>query len=86
MSGSNSGLLLYRHILKAAKRFPSVKRDIIVQEIRAEFRANMHVRDEQQVQHQRKIAVDGLQTLNEFVGLDQNSSDWSVYLRGATIT
>ena len=32
--------LLYRHILRAARRFPSIKRDAIVQEIKAEFAAN----------------------------------------------
>ena len=32
--------LLYRHILRAAQRFPSIKRDAIVQEIKAEFAAN----------------------------------------------
>ena len=30
--------LLYRHILRRAKQFPSVKRDAIVDEIRATFR------------------------------------------------
>ena len=32
--------LLYRHILRAAKQFPSIKRDSIVQEIKLEFAAN----------------------------------------------
>ena len=31
---------LYRHILKAAKQFPSIKRDVVLQEIKLEFRAN----------------------------------------------
>lgn len=33
-------LLLYRHILKAAKHFPSVKRDRIISQIKEEFRDN----------------------------------------------
>ncbi len=32
--------LLYRHILRAARRFPSVKREGIIQEIKTEFHAN----------------------------------------------
>lgn len=32
--------VLYRHILRAAQKFPSIKRDTIVQEIKAEFAAN----------------------------------------------
>ena len=31
---------LYRHILHAARKFPSIKRDSVVQEIKAEFTAN----------------------------------------------
>ena len=37
-------LRLYRQILQAARRYPSIKREAVVQEIRAEFRAN-RVRD-----------------------------------------
>jgi hypothetical protein len=33
-------LQLYRHILKAAKHFPSVKRNKIIQQIKEEFREN----------------------------------------------
>lgn len=33
-------LQLYRHILKAAKQFPSVKRPKIIQQIKEEFREN----------------------------------------------
>jgi hypothetical protein len=33
-------LTLYRHILKAAKHFPSVKKSSIIREIKHEFRAN----------------------------------------------
>lgn len=40
MSGYISTLHLYRHILKAAKTFPSVKRNNIIEEIKHEFRAN----------------------------------------------
>ena len=31
---------LYRHILHAARKFPSIKRESLVQEIKAEFAAN----------------------------------------------
>lgn len=35
-----SVLHLYRHILKAAKHFPSVKKHSLIREIKAEFRAH----------------------------------------------
>jgi len=31
---------LYRHILKAAKQFPSIKKHSIIQQVRTEFREN----------------------------------------------
>lgn len=41
MSGGASPaqvLLLYRRILKAAERFPSIKRNAIIEDIKAQFR------------------------------------------------
>lgn len=40
MSAPEATLHLYRHILKAAKYFPSRKRDSIIREIKASFRDN----------------------------------------------
>eukprot|EP00879_Flechtneria_rotunda_P020906 GHRR01022013.1.p3 GENE.GHRR01022013.1~~GHRR01022013.1.p3 ORF type:complete len:113 (+),score=21.27 GHRR01022013.1:1153-1491(+) len=37
---SGTTLQLYRHILRAAKKFPSVKKDGIIQNIKDEFRNN----------------------------------------------
>lgn len=35
-----SMLQLYRHILKAAKQFPSIKKHSIIQQVKTEFRQN----------------------------------------------
>lgn len=44
--------VLYRHILRAAQKFPSIKRHTIVQEIKAEFAANkVRLHDSQQCVH-----------------------------------
>lgn len=40
MARSGQILMLYRHILRAAQRFPSIKRDQVVSEIKQEFRNN----------------------------------------------
>ena len=47
--------VLYRQILRAAQKFPSIKRDSIVQEIKAEFAAN-------------KVRVHGTQRFNHAHG------------------
>lgn len=38
--GQLSMLQLYRHILKAAQQFPSIKRPSIIQQVKTEFREN----------------------------------------------
>ena len=40
MASQASVLQLYRDILKAAKRFPSIKRNLILEDIKTEFHAN----------------------------------------------
>ena len=40
MPGQQEVLQLYRDILKAAKRFPSIKRNQILADIKTEFHAN----------------------------------------------
>ena len=53
MSGST--LKLYRHILKAAKSFPSKNRNGLIEEIKTEFRENAGATDAGDVQ--KKIAL-----------------------------
>jgi hypothetical protein len=38
--GQLTMLQLYRHILKAAKQFPSIKKHSIIQQVKTEFRDN----------------------------------------------
>jgi hypothetical protein len=74
---------LYRDILKAATRFPSVKRSAIVRDIKKEFHDNKGLTDSEEVLKARKVAIDGLIQLEDFAGLDRKSTDWQVKLRGA---
>lgn len=75
--------LLYRHILKAAKAFPSIKRDGIVKEIQLEFHNSKGLTDAAQVLTARQLAVDSLRQLEQYSGLDPKSSDWDIYLKGS---
>ncbi len=77
---------LYRHLLKTAKQFPSVKKDGIVQDIRHEFRVNKDLADPDKLQHARKIAVDGLRHMEMYTKLDPKSQEWEVHLLGACVT
>eukprot|EP00877_Chromochloris_zofingiensis_P004100 jgi/Chrzof1/13691/Cz08g08100.t1 len=83
MSGPLSTIHLYRHILKAAKRFPSVKKESIIKEIKAEFRANRGLSDQQKIEHSRSVAERGLSDLQSYSAMNQGSG-FAITLKGAT--
>lgn len=71
---------LYRDILRAAKVFPSSKREKIIIEIKREFRANKLEEDSAKLDVYINIAKKGLQQLSMYTNLPRNSSSWSVDL------
>ena len=64
--GSNATLTLYRHILRAATRFPSKNRGSIVAEIKSEFREARLETDAGEVQKKIALAKDGLDRMRAF--------------------
>jgi len=86
MSASSSSLMstlrLYRNILRATKRFPSKNKDGLYKEIQLEFRENRTLEDARDVGKKRAIAIDGLDRLRAFSGLDGKSNEWQVRLKG----
>ncbi|WIA22709.1 hypothetical protein OEZ86_009672 [Tetradesmus obliquus] len=79
-----SMLQLYRHILKAAKHFPSVKKHSIIKTIKDEFRENRALTDPEKVKHCRAVAERGLSDLQAYMGMQQQSGNMSITLKGAT--
>lgn len=74
--------LLYRHVLKAATRFPSKNRDSIIVEIKQEFRDSRSVTDSKEVARRRALALDGLRKLETYSNIDKTSNAWEVYMAG----
>lgn len=74
--------MLYRHILKAARNFPSIKKDAIIDEIKSEFRENKQLTDEAKIKEKMEVAVRGLEELEIYTKLDKKSKEWTVHLRG----
>jgi cytochrome c oxidase assembly factor 4 len=72
--------VLYKRILGAARAFPSIKRDKLVEEIRTEFRANANEADGPRMQEQLGVAYKGLEQLSMYSGLKSNRGDWAVSL------
>lgn len=83
MPGELSMLQLYRQILKAAREFPSVKKNAIIREIKAEFRANQSLADSGKIAHCRELAERGLSDLSAYRAAAV-SGDPSINLKGAT--
>jgi hypothetical protein len=71
---------LYRNIVKAAKRFPSKKRDKILREIRYEFRKNSTETNPQKIDQSIMLAKKGLGQLSMYSDLSDNRNAWSVTL------
>eukprot|EP01031_Cornospumella_fuschlensis_P029317 gene29317-35391_t len=78
---SRSKIKLYKEIIKAAKAFPSVKKNKIVEEIRVSFRANKDLQDGKEIEKALSLAVKGLSQLSMYSGLRANRGvSWSVQL------
>jgi len=72
--------VLYKQILGEARRFPSIKRASIVEEIRAEWRAQAGAVDPTVVAHSIEVALRGLETLRKYTRFDRSKTTWSVQL------
>ena len=76
-------LLLYRQILRAAKHFPSIKRDAVIQDIKAEFRDHSGFSDAETIRHHMQVGIRSLEQLQSYSGMDSKTADFSVYLKGS---
>jgi hypothetical protein len=77
-------LLLYRQILRAAKHFPSVKKEAIIRDIKLEFRDHKQISDPKQIQHRMQVGIRSLEQLESYSGMNSKSSnDFSVFLKGS---
>lgn len=81
MSHSRTQILgLYRQILFAAKRFPSIKKHSIIKEIRTAFREDSTLTNAKAIEDSIDVALKGLQQLSMYVNLPKNSSSWVINL------
>lgn len=73
-------LSLYRSIIDAARRFPSIKRNELVEEIRIEFRANKTLTDQKELDLALEKAMRGLSQLQKYTALRPGAAEWVVDL------
>lgn len=75
---------LYRRILKAASRFPSIKRNDIIRDIKVEFRENKGLTDATVIQDKVAVAQRGAEELESYVSMESQEADsWQKTLKGS---
>lgn len=78
MAEAKEVVRMYRRILKLVQRYPSVKRDAIARDIRAEFHENKALMDAQKVREKVMAARAGIQELSQYASLHASALDWRV--------
>jgi hypothetical protein len=73
-------LSLYRHILRHARVFPSIKRAKLIEEIRISFRNNKTETDNDKIRKALAIAEKGLEQLQQYTTLDKSKNNFSISL------
>jgi hypothetical protein len=73
-------LNLYKDILRSAIRFPSIKRNNIIKEIKLGFRENKHLILTSEIEVAINVAVKGLSQLDMYSTLNKISPAWVVNL------
>ena len=68
-------LYLYRDLLRTLQRWPSVRRDKVAAEIRAEFKQNAHETDAAKCTKMLEEAEAGLQSLRQQCGLSTDGNE-----------
>ncbi|DBA00931.1 TPA: hypothetical protein N0F65_006131 [Lagenidium giganteum] len=69
---------MYRRILKLAARYPSIKRDAIIRDIKLEFHENKALTDAAVIEQKVLAARAGIAELAQYAGLNPQATNWTV--------
>jgi hypothetical protein len=73
-------LRLYRRLLRDMRHFPSIRRDALIEAMRAEFREKALLRDPARVAAAVQHAEQAVRQVAQYVRLDDESDAWSLKL------
>jgi Complex 1 protein (LYR family) len=73
-------LALYKELLSHARRFPSVRRNGMIEDIRIEFKLNAKLTDPKKITQAIELALHGLKTMQKYTKLSPKSTIWKVDL------
>jgi hypothetical protein len=60
-----------------------LQRNQILEDIRAEFRANRSLTDPAKLRHAKEVALRSLEQLEAYTGMSKAGPEWQVSLKGA---
>jgi len=72
--------MLYRRLLRAAVKYPSIKRKSIIAEIKSAFRENKNLTDPKKLEKEINEACNALTQLKKYDSLNTKSSVWKLDL------
>lgn len=78
MAGEKEVVRVYRRILKLAQRYPSVKRDAIIRDIKLEFHDHKALTDVHAIREKLASAHAGIKELSQYAGLNPRAMNWTV--------
>ncbi|EEY61797.1 uncharacterized protein PITG_13739 [Phytophthora infestans T30-4] len=78
MAETREVLRMYRRILKLAQRYPSIKRESIIRDIKTEFHANKDLTDAQKIREELASVRAGITELSMYASLHPSLPNWSV--------
>lgn len=76
--------MLYKRLLRAIQRYPSVKRESLLQDVRDEFKQNMRERDQQKINSMRSAAIESLRQLQQYESMSDSQNTWELQLTGGS--
>ncbi|CAH0481868.1 unnamed protein product [Peronospora belbahrii] len=85
MAETHEVLRMYRCLLKLAQRYPSVKRESIIRDIKMEFHANKNLTDMQKIREELASVQAGIKELSMYASLHPSIPNWSVEVGRDTI-
>ena len=77
--------MLYKRLLRAVERYPSVKRETIYQSVREEFRENAGESNQERISEMRRAAIESLRQLQQYAAMDDSKQHLELQLTGAPL-
>jgi hypothetical protein len=73
-------LPFYKMLLRSAQKYPSIKRDSIISEIKSVFREKRNTTDPLEIQKEVEMGLSALREFGKYTHLDSKQTNWTINL------